>query len=105
MQAVPSQKIKTVLDDQVVEIDIYQLRYGLFMNIIIGTVMEIGGVICQNRNRIIRNAYLNQAAGFSGDFVFNDTQGTSDPDFTGLGSQFELLYLSDDELTALGLSE
>jgi len=104
LQAVPSQKIKTTLDSQIVEIDIRQLRYGMFINITVNGVLEIGAVICQNLNRIIRSVYLNDNAGFAGDFVFNDTQGTSDPDYTGLGSRFQLLYLSQDELTALGLT-
>src|SRR4051812_45094996 len=103
LQAVPYQKIKTTLDSQIVEIDIRQLRYGLFIYITVNSVLEIGAVICQNLNRIIRSAYLNDNAGFAGDFVFNDTQGSSDPDYTGLGSRFQLLYLTADELAALDL--
>jgi len=100
--AVPSQKIKTTLADQIVELDIYQRRYGLFVDVYVNSVLEIGAVICQNLNRIIRSAYLNRNAGFSGDFVFNDTQGTADPVYTGLGTRYELLYLSADELATLG---
>lgn len=104
LQAVPSQKILTTLADQVVEIDVYQRRYGMFMNFYVNGVLEIGGVICQNRNRIIRSAYLNVQSGFSGDFVFNDTQGTSDPVYTGLGTRFQLLYLSAADLAAQGFA-
>jgi hypothetical protein len=104
LQAVPSQSIKTTLDNQIVEIDIYQLRYGMFMNVTVNSVLEIGAVVCQNLNRIIRSAYLNMDAGFAGDFVFNDTQGTTDPVFSGLGSRYQLIYLSQDDLSALGLA-
>jgi hypothetical protein len=104
LQAVPSQSIKTVLDNQIVELNIYQLRYGMFMNVTVNTTLEIGAVVCQNLNRIIRSEYLNMDAGFSGDFVFQDTQGTSDPYFTGLGTRYQLIYLSQDDLTALGLA-
>ena len=102
--AVPSQQVKTVLANRIVELDIYQLRYGLFMNVNINSVLEVGAVICENLNRIIRNAYLNANVDFSGDFVFNDTQGMSDPIFTGLGTRYQLLYLTADELAAQGLS-
>lgn len=104
LQAVPSQKVKTTLNDQIVELDIYQLRYGMFINVTVNGTLVIGAVICQNLNRIIRNAYLSAPAGFSGDFVFYDTQGTSDPTFAGLGTRYQLLYLSEDDLTTLGLS-
>lgn len=102
--AVPSQKLKTVLDSQIVELAIYQLRYGMFMNVTVNSVLEIGAVICQNRNRIIRNSYLNKNVGFAGDFIFNDLQGNTDPYYTGLGTRYQLLYLSDEDLATLGLS-
>jgi hypothetical protein len=102
LQAVPSQSVKTTLDGQVVQLDVYQLRYGMFMNVTVNGVLEIGAVICENLNRIIRSVYLNQEAGFAGDFVFNDTQGATDPVYTGLGTQYQLLYLSPDDLASLG---
>jgi hypothetical protein len=102
--AVPSQRIKTVLADQIVELDVYQLRYGMFINVYVNSVLEIGAVICQNLNRIIRSAYLNEKTGFSGDFVFQDTQGTDDPIWTGLGDRFQLLYLTQAELESMGLA-
>lgn len=105
LQAVPSQKIKTVLDGLVVQIEIRQLRYGMFMNFYVNDVLEIGGVVCENLNRIIRSSYLNVMSGFSGDFVFLDTQGSSDPTFDGLGTRYQLVYLSPADLTALGISE
>jgi hypothetical protein len=42
--------------------------------------------------------------GFIGDLIFIDTQGTSDPNYTGLGSRFLLAYLSPTDLATLGLS-
>ncbi len=101
--AVPSQQIKTVLDDQIVNLAIYQLRYGMFMDVTINDVLEVGGVICQDRNRIIRSSYLNAKVGFSGDFAFFDLTGREDPVYTGLGDRFQLGYLSQDELAELGL--
>lgn len=102
---VPSQQIKTVLDNQIVNLSIYQLRYGMFMDVTVNGILEIGGVICQNLNRIIRSQYLNAEVGFDGDFIWLDTlsQG-SDPVYPGLGSQFLLLYLSSSDLAALGVT-
>lgn len=100
----PSQEVKTVLAGQVVELRVYQLRYGMFIDIYVAGILEIGGVICQNLNRIIRNAYLNDSVGFSGDFCFIDTQGSSDPVFDGLGTRYQLAYLAEAELEAVGLS-
>jgi hypothetical protein len=105
LQAVPSQQLLTNLAGKTVQINVYQLRYGMFMDVIVGGVLEIGGVICQNLNRIIRNSYLNEAVGFDGDFMFYDTQGTSDPVYTGLGARYQLIYLTDADLATLGIPD
>lgn len=104
LQAVPAQTVQTTLDSQSVQLYVYQRRYGLFIDVTVNNVLEIGGVICQNLNRIIRSAYLNMNAGFAGDFIFNDTQGTTDPVYTGLGARYQLLYLEQADLDALGLA-
>ena len=57
----------------------------------------IGGVVAQNRNRIVRSAYL----GFVGDFEFVDTQGTDDPIWNGLGTRWLLYYLAPADVTLL----
>lgn len=56
----------------------------------------IAGVICQDRNRIVRDLYL----GFIGDLCFIDIQGTSDPIYTGLGDRYVLCYLDSFDLPA-----
>ena len=64
-------------------------------------LMIVCGVLCENLNRIVRSLYL----GFSGDFVFFDTQGGNDPQdpiYTGLGSRFVLVYLTPSDLDGLG---
>ena len=47
-------------------------------------------------NRIVRDLYL----GFVGDFIWFDTQGSSDPIYMGLGSRFILVYLAPADLPA-----
>lgn len=102
--AVPAQNITTTLDNQVVNLSIYQLRYGMYMNVTVSGVLEIAAVVCQNLNRIIRSSYLNADAGFAGDFAFNDLQGVNNPYYTGLGTRYQLIYLSAADLAAMGLA-
>lgn len=95
----PNQKISVTLGAQNCLINIYQTSsYGLYCDLYVNGALIIGGVICQNLNRIVRNIYL----GFSGDLVWNDTQGESDPNYPGLGSQYQLLYLSPEDLAVMG---
>lgn len=98
IQDVPSQTFNVQLANQNCQIDIYTAATGLFVNVSVNNVLIIGGVIAQNLNRIVRSLYL----GFIGDFVFNDTQGTSDPSYPGLGTRFEFWYLTPAELGGLG---
>lgn len=89
LQALPSQQIQVQLANQTCQIKVYQQPQSLFMDLSVNNVLVIGGVICQNRNRIVRSLYL----GFIGDLIFVDTQGSSDPYYTGLGSRYLLYYM------------
>ena len=86
---IPYQIFTVQLNNQNCQISIYQKSTGLFLDLYISGTLIIGGVICEDRNRIVRNAYL----GFVGDLAFFDNQGSSDPFYTGLGSRYSLLYL------------
>lgn len=88
-QPIPNQALQVQLGGQAVTLNIYQLAYGLFMDVEVNGTLIIGGVICQNLNRIVRSLYL----GFAGDFVWLDIQGSDDPIYTGLDSRFVLVYL------------
>ncbi len=79
-------------------LNVYQFAYGLFVDVYLGPTLVIGGVICENRNRIVRSAYL----GFVGDLAFVDSQGSEDPVYTGLGGRWQLVYLEEADLEALG---
>lgn len=96
VQATPNQSLQVQLGGQSVALNIYQTAYGLFMDVYVGSTLIIGGVICQNLNRIVRSLYL----GFIGDFVFNDNQGVTDPVYTGLGTRYSLIYLEASDLPA-----
>jgi hypothetical protein len=94
VRAVPSQNLQVQLGDQAVTLDIYQLDYGLFMDVYVGNTLIIAGVICLNLNRIVRSLYL----GFNGDFAWCDTKGDTDPVYTGLGDRYLLGYFEASEV-------
>lgn len=96
LDAVAAQKFTISLSNQACQIELYQKVQGLFINISVNDVLIIGGVLCLNQVRIVRDLYL----GFAGDFFFNDSQGSDDPVYTGLGTRFSLIYVSPEELPA-----
>ena len=94
LNANPNQTLTVGLGNQACQLDVYQKSGGLFMDVYVNNALIIAGVLCENLNRIVRSLYL----GFAGDLVFFDTQGTNDPDYTGLGSRFVLVYLAPGDL-------
>ena len=93
LNAVPSQIVNVTLNNQACTINIYQYDWGLYVDLYVNGVLIIGGVIALNANLIVRDAYL----GFQGDLAFYDTQGLTDPVFTGLGAQYQLVYFAPGE--------
>jgi len=96
VQPLPSQVISVQLGGQNCTLAIYQTSYAVFMDVYVSGALLDGGRICENLNRVIRDAYL----GFIGDLAFRDTQAMSDPYYTGLGSRYVLIYLEADDLPA-----
>ena len=99
LQPVPSQTLTVLLGTQTCQINLYQQVSGLYCDLYVNNLLIIGGVVCQNLNRIVRDLYL----GFIGDLCFWDTQGAQDPDYTGLGGRYNFLYLTPADLAAQGL--
>lgn len=96
LQAVPNQTVSVLLSNQSVRLNVYLRGANLFMDVFQGVddAAVIVGVICENKNRIIRDLYF----GFQGDFAFYDTQAEADPEYTGLGSRYQLIYIEPSEL-------
>lgn len=90
ISATPSQTVSVSLGGQACSLKISQKSTGVFMDVYVNEVLIIGGVICENKNRIVHSLYL----GFIGDLAFFDTQGTDDPDYTGMGTRWILIYLA-----------
>jgi hypothetical protein len=89
IQDVPNQQFQVTLSKQQCTINLYENSQGLFCDLYVSNNLIIAGVICQNKNRIVRDSYL----GFVGDLSFIDSQGTSDPTYPGLGTRYLFCYL------------
>ncbi len=59
----------------------------------INTTVIWTGAICQNNTPICNYRYIP----FLGKLVFFDTQGVSDPEYTGFADRYQLLYLAPGE--------
>ena len=99
LRPVANQNLQVLVENQPCTIELSQTNYGLFLSLAVDGEDVITGVLCQNRNRIVRSSYL----GFVGDFCFVDTQGDEAPKYDGLGDRYVLLYLSPTDLLDLGV--
>jgi|ERR1019366_5071051 hypothetical protein len=98
LQAVPNQTLTILLATQLTKLRIYTLLDGnLYMDVEVNAEAVVTGVLCRNSTVIVRDAYH----GFIGDLSFVDTQGNNDPVYSGLGSRYQLMYLSASDVAAL----
>lgn len=100
LNPVPNQTLAVVLGGQNCRINVYQKYTGLFVDLYVNDQPIVTGVIAEDSNRIVRSIYL----GFTGDLIFYDLTGSSDPVYTGLGSRFVLIYLEAADLANLDLA-
>jgi hypothetical protein len=99
LQQIPNQAASVQLNGQNCQINVYQKFYGIFLDLYVSDVLIIGGCFCRNLNRLVRSAYL----GFQGDLGFWDTQGSSNPYYTGVGARYQLVYLTPADLVTAGV--
>ncbi len=99
LQPVASQQVQTVLGGQQCQIAVYVKNQCMFLDMMVNGTQVIYAVQCKNLVSLIPTAYL----GFVGWLMFIDTQGSEDPKYTGLGSRWQLLYLTEGDLTTYGL--
>lgn len=89
LTAVASQSFSVQLGAQQCQMNLYQkAEYGLFMDLFLNGTQILSAMLCLDRVGLVRQAYL----GFTGQLAFVDTQGTTDPYYTGLGSRYILTY-------------
>ncbi len=90
LQPVPAQQLQIVLGGQNVQIAVYLRGSNLFVDVNSGGADISIGVLALNLVPLVPTVYF----GFAGNLVFVDTQGDSDPTYNGLGSRYQLLYIS-----------
>ena len=90
----PAQKFSVLLAGQNCQISVYQKTTGLYLDLSINNAPIKSGIVCRDRVLLIRHAYL----GFIGDLTFFDTQGVDDPEYSGLGARWQLVYLEAGDL-------
>jgi hypothetical protein len=100
IQALPSQQIQVTLDGQLCAFSIYVKNQCMFFDAVVNGATIAYAVQCKNMVQLIPTAYL----GFTGVLILFDTQGTSDPVYTGLGTRWQLLYLDSSDLVNYGIA-
>lgn len=94
LEAVKEQTVNVALNQQQCSIRLVQRESAIYMDLSVNNVPLIQGVPCLYANKMVRYSYL----AFSGDLVFLDTQGTSDPEYSNLGGRYKLFYMTEAEL-------
>lgn len=93
---VPSQKLQIILADQDVELSILQRGAHVYASITVNGVILRQGALCIDRVPILEPG----ATSFSGNLMFLDMQGTSDPQWQEYGSRYILFYYTAEEASA-----
>ncbi|NTU49330.1 MAG: hypothetical protein HGA87_00280 [Desulfobulbaceae bacterium] len=86
--AEPAQTLNVILGGQNCEISVYQKTTGMFIDLQANGEPVLNARICRNMVNLVTQPYLP----FVGTLFFSDSKGTDDPDYTGLGSRFFLIY-------------
>lgn len=107
LSPLPSQSLSINLGGQACQIAVYQLGIGtdahLFFDLSVGATPIVTCRVCRNLQQLLADA---EYRGFQGGFMFVDNQAVAgnalqtglDPVYTGLGSRFELVYLTAAEM-------
>lgn len=88
IEPVPSQKMNIVLSQQNCSLKIYQKSGLVYVDLAIAGTPVVYAGLARNRVNLVRGSYLH----FSGNLMFVDTQGNSDPVYTGFNSRWLLTY-------------
>jgi hypothetical protein len=94
LQIAPAQSLVITLNGQNCRLNVYQRSTGMFVDLFKDGVLLLSAMIGRAWTRMIRDTYL----GFAGDLMFSDWFGTDDPQYTGFGVQWDLIYLEPSDL-------
>jgi len=84
---VPNQILSVQLGEQVCDIAIRQKASGLYLTLWADDVLIMSSILCLNAVPLSV-----EYSSFPGSLMFFDTNGNSDPDYSGLGSRYQLRY-------------
>ena len=93
LQPVPSQVVRIVLGGQNCTLKLYQKTTGFYCDLMIDATVIWSCAICQDNNPICSYGYLP----FVGVLTFYDTIANTNPQYQGLGAQYQLFYLAPGE--------
>lgn len=93
IQAVANQIVKIVLDGQNCQILIAQRNENIFVDVNVNGVDLVCNALARDSVPIICREYV----GFSGQLMFIDSSAADDPQFSGFGTRWFLVYLSESE--------
>ena len=99
LQAIPSQKVRVVLDGQNCTLSFYYRFGNLYADVLCNDGAVQIGAICCNRMNIIQVANTI----FSGGLYFVDLLGDTHPQYSLLGKRYILLYVPESEELPRGL--
>jgi hypothetical protein len=91
LQATPNQTLAVTLARQAAQLALRQNGRNIYFDLLLAGSYVVRSRICRDRQRLLLDA---KYRGFVGDFLFVDTQGVNNPQFAGLGSRYQLVYLA-----------
>lgn len=90
LAATPIQTLAIVLNSQACEIALRQNGPNMYFDLTVSSAPVVMSKIVRNKQRLCLGAKYRP---FIGDFLFFDTQGDTQPEFSGLGSRYILYYV------------
>lgn len=102
VSAIANQSFQVVLGDQDCSFRLYTRpeRAGgplrLYMDLYVGETAIFYGALCKDGVLLPLSGYM----AFEGGLLFVDMEGSDDPEYTGLGDRWNLLYLTQTEADA-----
>lgn len=94
LKPAPNQNLSITLGGQNCFIELATKLDKLYFSLYVNNQPIITNVLCHDRNLLIDGAYH----GFSGNLFFEDLNGTTDPEYTGLMTRYALMYAEASEL-------
>lgn len=90
LAATPNQTLAVTLGGQPCQIALRQNGANMYFDLRVNNVAIVLTKICRNKQLLLLDTAYK---GFRGDFIFNDSQGDTQPHFTGLGARYSLFYV------------